>query len=311
MSSPTPKEQDWYTNEPVCDWHHLTSSYVKSFSVKDEKVYWIFRGARLDETTGGETEGLRTHIERAFDLYGVESRRNDWEKDIIREFQRKASLYVEHLPDKDDILEWLALMRHYGAPTRLLDWTYSFFVALYFSLARNKTGVVWAFNARTLSDSKRVKERLLAASPITSKEFIRIENLLERMNDSLGMRKLREENDKLVDLACAVYLFLHPTPFVYSVNPFRLNQRLSIQQGLFLFPGSVEMSFEKNLRNHFSDKEELRKGLYRIVIKVNGEERKRILQELHQMNIGNATLFPGLDGFATSLAERLAQPEPA
>jgi hypothetical protein len=28
-------------------------------------------------------------------------------------------------PDQDDWLEWIALMQHYGAPTRFLDWTYS------------------------------------------------------------------------------------------------------------------------------------------------------------------------------------------
>jgi FRG domain len=37
---------------------------------------------------------------------------------------------------KDD-LTWLALMQHYAIPTRLLDFTYSPFVGLYFAIQNN------------------------------------------------------------------------------------------------------------------------------------------------------------------------------
>ena len=38
-----------------------------------------------------------------------------------------------------------------------------------------------------------------------------------------------------------------PLKFVYPVNPVRLNQRLIIQQGVFLCPADVKVSFEENL----------------------------------------------------------------
>ena len=38
----------------------------------------------------------------------------------------------------DNRLEWLALMQHYGAPTRLLDFTRSPYVACFFALEELK-----------------------------------------------------------------------------------------------------------------------------------------------------------------------------
>jgi hypothetical protein len=73
------------------------------------------------------------------------------------------------VPDLDDTLEWLALMRHHGAPTRLLDWTYSFFVAVYFACEEAKTNapcVVYALDTRKcVRDAKRQLAAVLALSP--------------------------------------------------------------------------------------------------------------------------------------------------
>lgn len=55
---------------------------------------------------------------------------------LTREFRLRAHHYLTDLPDDADYLEWWSLMRHYGAPTRLLDWTYSIYVATYFALEK-------------------------------------------------------------------------------------------------------------------------------------------------------------------------------
>lgn len=71
--------------------------------------------------------------------------RSDVEFDLISKFKLNAPSLESNLPDYDDHVSWLFLMQHHGLPTRLLDWTESVLIALYFAVSENKSddGELW------------------------------------------------------------------------------------------------------------------------------------------------------------------------
>ena len=113
--------------EVVSTWRQLLDAYER---FKDGQ--WCFRGDMQSAAT------LKTSLERA----AVERWGRPWEEmplieeGLIRRFRREAHLYLSSEPEEGDRIGWLSLMRHHGAPTRLLDWSFSFFVAVHFAVER-------------------------------------------------------------------------------------------------------------------------------------------------------------------------------
>jgi hypothetical protein len=244
-----------------------------------------FRGYTAPAKEGGTPEALEalmTGLERVCKSvdHGLDNaiRR---ELAIIREFMRRAHHHLSDLPDKKNAFEWLALMQHHGAPTRLLDWTYSLHVATHFALskaARSESHdlAIWMLDTEWCRDA--------SASACKAKG-----------NPAPNLARWPIDTS-LEGLASQELLAAQRPLSVWPINPFRLNERLTLQKGVFLAPGQPTQSFVNNLlalKGHDVS------NVARFI--VPRSEISRIAKELYDTNVTEATLFPGLDGFARSM----------
>jgi hypothetical protein len=208
------------------------------------------------------------------------------EEDLEQQFQRRAHLYVPQIPSELPHLEWMALMRHYGAPARLLDFTRSPYVAAFFACqglpspsSQNPDGfsAIWAIDAGQLNSAARrgTKEPLVG---------------YDTTFDNLALTTDRPA-------------------LVIATEPFRMNERLTNQQGLFLCTNALAYPFETSLKymlwkaDHYDRYKICKNRIAKLVI--HPDARPKVIRELFRMNISWATLMPGLGGFAQSLGTNL------
>src|SRR5258705_9285097 len=106
---------------------------------------WLFRGQQSGLWR------LRSSLERGVHIrFGKQYQEmRKFEDRLLREFQRHFHRFTSLRIDDGDRIRWLGLMQHHGAPTRLLDWSYSFFIAVYFAAEEavpGSIGAVWALD---------------------------------------------------------------------------------------------------------------------------------------------------------------------
>ncbi len=96
----------------------------------DNKSWFVFRGQ-----TDSAWEP-KTSLDRFLKCIIDKENQFKVEPYLLEEFQRRYLNYSHKIPEKYNRIEWWSLMQHYGAPTRLLDWTYSIYVAVFFCTRR-------------------------------------------------------------------------------------------------------------------------------------------------------------------------------
>ena len=243
---------------------------------------WTYRGQSKDWP-------LSTTIERAllgWDIDQKEAPRIEFQ--TMREFRRRIRdpLYERV---HSDTLFCLALMQHHGAPTRLLDCTYSPYVAAAFAIQDGFSGtcpVIWCFRAEWCEEVAR------------------------KATEPANLVDLRNDDEKRTDRTF-VPLYQIGSPagsgkrwkFVNQENPLQLHERLTTQQGTFLCPADLEVSFSDNLTAMPGSIS--KSNVIKLVLKLDKRAATEFVQCLKSMNLSFAALFPGLDGFARSIGQQI------
>lgn len=232
---------------------------------------WAFRGQ------ADASWPLYSSLSRHLHTFGVHPEACAAQEDrCYRIFQRKAHLFLNKVPAEDDAFQWLALMQHHGAPTRLLDFTWSPLVAAFFALEKAQgDAAVWALSL----------PRIWSAS-------YRFPKLRKRLTpDHLSLRHPGNYQR---------YFVGNDVPFVVTGEPHIMNQRLIAQAGTFVVPGVVDVPVDEILAQIPASSSLLVKFVLRTE-----RIRDEAMYTFYNMNITNATLFPDLDGLARSLAYEL------
>ena len=192
------------------------------------------------------------------------------EAHMLRNFRKYA--HHEAAPG-DSVWAWLAVGQHHGLPTRLLDWTYSPFVAAHFATedldAYAHDGIVWCVDY--VKTNRLLPQRLRRI-------------LLDEGSDAFTAEMLDRAARTLEEFDA-----LATDEFVAFFEPPSLDNRIVNQYALFSLMSRAQASLDCWLREHPD-------SVRRVIIPA--ELKWEVRDKLDQANVSERVLFPGLDGLS-------------
>ena len=225
-------------------------------SIQRFRSSYVFRGAPK------VTHGLETSLQTGGFVHH--------EHHLLTSFRKYATRHPVH---GDWVWNWLSLAKHHGLPTRLLDWSYSPYVAMHFAThdlhTFDQDGAIWCVD---FTKTNEVLPRKLRAILREDDANIFTTEMLNRVATSLGEFDALSSND-----------------FVLFFEPPSLDDRIANQFALFSLPSRADLQLEELLRR--------REGTYQRVI-IPAALKWEIRDKLDQANITERVLFPGLDGLS-------------
>lgn len=287
---------------------------------------WVFRG--MNNYCYWPVSSLERHLTSL----GISP--SNWpehENRAIGFFKERARQRLRNIPDDSNIIDWLSLMQHYGAPTRLVDWTFSPMVACYFAYedASPNDRALWILN----SDACRspigyptpIYRDHIGSLPCHHKEG-------ETVRKSYPGREMSDATLAAFETALLRETIEHEVRWPFPIAVFSPDERMIAQQACFVATGAIShetSAFESMMKKDSLSvlKRELSKvkvthgcrggghssmlqtengfahvdfleypGYHLRKIRLPCSWRSEVLFALNKMNITAETLFPGLDG---------------
>jgi hypothetical protein len=222
---------------------------------------------------------LKSTLHRACDRFGKDySLARAIEYALMRDFRRSYN-GSDDARVRDDPMYCMAKMQHYGAPTRLIDWTYSFFIALYFAMesaAVRQDAFIWAFNYEWI----REKANKLG-----------IKNWKFRNIDETAGRADLFENE----------YFTREHRMVFAESSLDLNSRLADQQGVFLLPGIVSETVD-SIFNTLLDRESVLKI---ATLRLDEDEFAKVMGKLYRMKLNHKSIYADSSWFGRDIVMKI------
>jgi hypothetical protein len=193
------------------------------------------------------------------------------ERHLIRNFRK----YAHRERPGPTVWDWLSLAQHHGLPTRLLDWTFSPFVAAHFATATSPgmEAIVWAVDVAAAHD--------LLPDPL--RETLRAEGATVFTTELLADRAPSIETLDALS---------RDEPFALFFEPPSLDDRIVNQSAVL----SVMSGSQSHMDAWLDEHPDLWHA-WRIPARAKIEIRER----LDQGNVTERVLMPGLDGLAAWL----------
>jgi hypothetical protein len=193
------------------------------------------------------------------------------EMKLIKEFQKYSWLHISPTPQTD--YEWLFIMRHYHVSTRLLDWTESPLVALYFSVkgCPDNDGALWILLPFKLNEHSNLD-----------------------LNDPDSLPSFREDSVMKVYSPEDYYLSKrelknYPVAILAPRNTLRMQVQLSV----------FTISVNEMQINEVGDKK------HSWFYKIPKEAKGNIMKELQILGITESQLFPELETIGKEIEMKL------
>jgi hypothetical protein len=196
------------------------------------------------------------------------------ERLLLRNFRKYAHHEVEHGISS---WHWLAIAQHHGLPTRLIDWTYSPFVAMHFATADatclRDDGVIWCVN---VVDARTWLPR-------------RLRDVLHKEDSNVFTIEMLEDMFRDVwELDAAD----HGREFLLFFEPPSLSARIINQVALFSMVSPPQITLDQWLRERTGERALVKKVMIPAGLKWE------VRDKLDQANVNERVLFPGLDGLS-------------